>query len=130
PATHVSKNKEYLKRVIRESAQEKMILKPLDGMGGRGVIVVEKSALQNITSLLDFYISSNDGQSNYVILQEYIEGAEYGDVRVLMLNGEPIGAMKRVPADGDHRSNVSAGGSVKRHTLSKQEKYMCQIIGK
>lgn len=129
PATHVSKNKEYLKRVIMESEKEKMILKPLDGMGGRGVIVVEKSALQNMTSLLDFYIDSNDG-SNYVILQEYIEGADQGDVRVILLNGEPIGAMRRVPADGDHRSNVSAGGSVKKHNLTKQEKEMCKVIGK
>lgn len=130
PATYVSKNKEYLKRIIKESEQEKMILKPLDGMGGRGVIVVEKNAVQNINSLLDFYISSKDGNTNYVILQEYIEGAEKGDIRVLMLNGEPIGAMKRVPAEGDHRSNVSAGGSVIRHSLSKQEKAMCKVIGK
>lgn len=130
PTTHVSKNKDYLKRVIMESEQEKMILKPLDGMGGRGVIVVEKSATQNISSLLDFYINSSSGQSNYVILQEYVEGADQGDIRVLMLNGEPIGAMKRIPAEGDHRSNFSAGGSVKRHTLSKLEKEMCSVIGK
>ena len=130
PATHVSKNKEYLKRVIRESNQEKMILKPLDGMGGRGVIVVEKNAMQNINSLLDFYISQGTDSSNYVILQEYIEGADEGDVRVLLLNGEPIGAMKRVPAEGDHRSNVSAGGTVKKHSLSKQEKDLCNVIGK
>src|SRR5690606_20869778 len=43
---------------------------------------------------------------------------------------EPIGAMKRIPADGDHRSNFSAGGSVKKHALSRQEKALCQIIGK
>ena len=93
------------------------------------MIVVEKSALQNITSLLDFYIDSRDG-SNYVILQEYIEGADQGDVRVIMLNGEPIGAMRRVPAEGDHRSNISAGGTTRKHSLTKQEKAMCKIIGK
>lgn len=130
PVTHVSKNKEYLKRVIRESEDDKMILKPLDGMGGSGVIVVEKRATQNINSLLDFYISpGKDGVSNYVILQEYIEGADQGDVRVLMLNGEPIGAMKRVPAADDHRSNVSAGGTVRKHSLTKQEKALCKTIG-
>lgn len=130
PVTHVSKNKEYLKRVILESEDDKMILKPLDGMGGSGVIVVEKTAVQNINSLLDFYISpGKTGQSNYVILQEYVEGAENGDVRVLMLNGEPIGAMKRVPAKDDHRSNVSAGGTVQKHALSKEEKEICKTIG-
>jgi glutathione synthase len=46
-----------------------------------------------------------------------------------MLNGEPIGAMKRIPAEGDVRSNVHAGGSVVKHVLSKQEKALCKHIG-
>lgn len=129
PVTHVSKNKEFLKRTILDSEKDRMILKPLDGMGGRGVIVVEKNATQNITSLLDFYISGNSNQSNYVILQEFVDGAEQGDVRILMLNGEPIGAMKRVPAEGDIRSNISAGGVERKHTLTKQEKALCKSIG-
>lgn len=129
PITHVSKNKEYLKRVIRESKDDRMILKPLDGMGGSGVIIIEKNAMHNINSLLDFYISGKDGKSNYVILQQFVEGAEQGDVRILMLNGEPIGAMKRVPAEGDIRSNVHAGGTVQKHTLTKQEKLICKKIG-
>ena len=97
PATHVSKNKNYLVKQIKESSSDKMILKPLNGFGGSGVILIEKSAMSNIKSLLDFYITNSDGTSNYVILQEYIEGADEGDVRILLLNGEPIGAMKRVP---------------------------------
>jgi len=129
PITHVSKNKEYLKRVIRESKDDKMILKPLDGMGGSGVIIIEKNATQNVNSLLDFYISGQEGKSNYVILQQFVEGAEKGDVRILMLNGEPIGAMKRVPAEGDIRSNVHAGGTVEKHVLTKQEKLICKKIG-
>src|SRR5690606_28942830 len=117
PVTHVSKNKDYLKRMISESEDDRMIMKPLDGMGGSGVIVIEKSATMNVSSLLDFYINGKDGHTNYVILQQFIEGAEEGDVRVLMLNGEPIGAMKRVPAEGDIRSNVHAGGTVQKHVL-------------
>lgn len=130
PATHVSKNKNYLIKQIKESKSDKMILKPLNGFGGSGVILIEKSAMSNINSLLDFYInSSGDGSSNYVILQDYIEGADQGDVRVLILNGEPVGAMRRVPGSDDHRSNVSAGGSVQRHTLTKAEKALCKQIG-
>jgi glutathione synthase len=129
PVTHVSKNKDYLVRQIDESASEKMILKPLNGFGGSGVILIEKSAMSNIKSLLDFYITNSDGTSNYVILQEYIEGAEKGDIRILLLNGEPIGAMKRVPGSDDHRSNVAAGGTVARHSLSKEEKALCKQIG-
>jgi glutathione synthase len=128
PRTHVTKNKEYLKKTIKEGP-EKMILKPLNGFGGSGVILIEKRAMLSINSLLDFYIDNNDGTTNYVILQEYIEGAHEGDVRILMLNGKPIGAMRRVPGDEDHRSNVSAGGSVQKHSLTKQEKELCRRIG-
>lgn len=128
PATHVSKNKDYLKRVIEESETDKMILKPFDGYGGKGVIILEKDAKHNVNSLLDFYINQND-KHQYVILQEYIEGAEKGDVRVLMLNGEPIGAMKRVPSPDDLRSNIHIGGKAVKHVLSKKEKEICSRIG-
>lgn len=129
PNTHVSKNKKYLIEQIKESKSEKMIIKPLNGFGGSGVILIEKSAMNNITSLLDFYINRDKENSNYVILQDYIEGAEKGDIRILMLNGQPIGAMKRVPGQDDHRSNVSAGGSVQRHSLTREEKDLCKQIG-
>ncbi len=129
PVTHVSKNKDYLVQMIEESNSDKMILKPLNGFGGSGVILIEKSAMGNINSLLDFYINKSNGESDYVILQEYIEGADKGDVRILLLNGKPIGAMKRVPGEKDHRSNVSAGGSISKHKLTKQEKKLCEKIG-
>lgn len=129
PVTHVSKNKGYLIKTIAESDSDKMILKPLNGYGGSGVILIEKSAMGNINSLLDFYISKSDGSSDYVILQEYIEGAEKGDVRILLLNGVPIGAMKRIPGEKDHRSNVTAGGRVEKHKLTKAEKVLCEKIG-
>jgi glutathione synthase len=129
PNTHVSKNKDYLVEQIKESKADKMILKPLNGFGGSGVILIEKSAMNNIKSLLDFYITSGDGSSNYVILQDYIEGADQGDVRILLLNGEPIGAMRRIPGNDDHRSNVSAGGTIAKHTLTKEETALCKQIG-
>lgn len=128
PVTYVSKSKAVLKKAIQDSPKEMMILKPLDGFGGSGVIMLEKSALQNINSLLDFYISGTK-EGNYVIVQEFIEGAENGDVRVLMLNGEAIGAYKRIPASDDIRSNIKAGGSARKHTLSKREKMICRKVG-
>ncbi len=129
PRTFVSKNVNYLKKVIQNFPADKMILKPLDGFGGSGVIVIEKSARKNLSSLLDFYINGSNGR-NYVILQEYIPQAELGDVRVLMLNGEPIGAYNRVPSPEDNRSNISAGGSAAKHVLSKEEVRVCRKIGR
>ncbi len=129
PKTHVTKNKDYLIKMIREGENDKMILKPLNGYGGSGVILIEKRAMSSIRSLLDFYIDNNDGTTNYVILQDYIPGADQGDVRILILNGKPIGAMRRIPGSDDHRSNVSAGGSIAKHQLTKQEKELCRRIG-
>lgn len=91
--------------------------------------MIEKRAMHNIRSLLDFYINRTKGESNYVILQDYIEGAENGDVRVLMLNGKPIGALRRRPAKGDARSNISAGGTVEKYKLTKEDKVVCAKIG-
>jgi len=129
PATHVSKNTDYLLRIIKESKQDKMIMKPLDGYGGSGVIIIEKSAMHNIKSLLDFYVHRTKGSSSYVILQEYVEGADDGDVRILMLNGKPIGALRRRPAKGDGRSNISAGGTVEKYTLTESDKILCEKVG-
>lgn len=128
PKTHVSGSKKYIQRIIEESDEEKMILKPLDGSGGRGVIVLEKNAKSNVNSLLDFYI--DDSGENYVILQEYIEGAENGDVRVMMLNGKAIGAYHRKPAEGEHRANIQTGGSAHKYTLTDSQKRICAKVGK
>ncbi|MEZ4741558.1 MAG: glutathione synthase [Bdellovibrionota bacterium] len=126
PETYVSRDVNYLESVINDSKKDKMILKPLDGYGGSGVIVLETKAKASIRSLLEFYIGQD---RHYVMLQEYIEGAEKGDVRVMMLNGEPIGAMKRVPKEGDARSNVHAGGTASKHVLTRKEAELCRKIG-
>ncbi|AXH15011.1 glutathione synthase [Malaciobacter mytili] len=127
PVTHVSGSKKYINKIIDESPNEKMILKPLDGSGGRGVIVLEKNAKSNINSLLDFYI--DDSGDKYVILQEYVNGAEDGDVRVLMLNGKYIGAYHRKPAAGEIRANIQAGGTAHKYTLTESQKRVCRKIG-
>jgi glutathione synthase len=129
PKTYVSKNIDYLKRIVAESEHEKMILKPVDGYGGSGVIIIEKTATQNLNSLLDFYINTDKGKK-YVMLQEYIEGAENGDVRVMILNGNVIGAYRRVPNKGDIRSNIHAGGSAEKYTLTADEMSVCKTIAK
>jgi glutathione synthase len=126
PVTHVSGSKKFINRMIDDSPQEKMILKPLDGSGGRGVIVLEKNARSNINSLLDFYINAPD---SFVILQEYIEGAEEGDVRVLMLNGKYIGAYQRKPASGEVRANIQVGGTAHKYKMTKSQLEVCRKVG-
>ena len=131
PLTTVSRNKKYLKKVIEEYDNDKFILKPMDGFGGSGVILLDKSSStskHNVNSLLDFYINQG-GKNNYIILQEFIETELKGDIRVIMLNGKPLGAMRRVPAKDDHRSNVHAGGHCVPHALNPTEIKLCETIG-
>ena len=128
PETYVSKDKDYLLEVIQQSKMERFVLKPLDGFGGSGVILLEKTAMTNVRSILEFYIG-NGTNRNYVILQEFVESSEKGDVRVLMLNGIHVGSMKRIPSDNEFRANVHVGGRVAKHHLSKTQLDVCRIIG-
>ena len=128
PITHVSKDKEFIRKAITEMPGDKVILKPLVGSGGHGVIVLEKNAQSNISSILDFYISGT-GNENYVIIQEYIEGAEHGDVRVLMLNGKFLGAYNRKPPEGDIRANIQIGGTAHKYKMTDSQMAVCRKIG-
>ncbi|WP_130537191.1 glutathione synthase [Thiomicrorhabdus indica] len=128
PITHVSKDKEFIRKAIKEMPGDKVILKPLVGSGGHGVIVLEKNAQSNISSILDFYISGT-GNENYVIIQEYIEGAEQGDVRVLMLNGKFLGAYNRKPPEGDIRANIQIGGTAHKYKMTDSQMAVCRKIG-
>ncbi|MBF6058254.1 MULTISPECIES: glutathione synthase [Thiomicrorhabdus] len=130
PITHVSKNKEYIRQMIDEMPGNKVILKPLVGSGGHGVIVLEKNAQSNINSILDFYIhGQGEGDANYIIIQEYIEGAEEGDVRVLMLNGKFLGAYNRKPPEGDIRANIQIGGTAHKYKMTESQMAVCRKIG-
>ena len=131
PLTTVSRNREYLKEKIEEYENDKFIMKPMDGFGGAGVILLDKSSnnsKHNINSLIDFYINAGKG-NNFIILQEFIETDLPGDIRVIMLNGKPIGSMRRVPAKDDHRSNVHAGGHCVMHKLNDKEMRICKVLG-
>ena len=65
------------------------------------------------------------------MVQEFLEIVrEEGDVRILILNGEILGAMRRKPKKGDFRTNIHAGGKVFKHKVTKKEKEVCQAIKK
>ena len=128
PQTLITKDIDLIKSFVEENNFEKFIIKPLDGMGGKGVILFERKSIGNLSSICDFYIN-HTGNSQPIICQNYIEGAEKGDVRAIVINGEPIGAIMRVPAEGDHRSNISAGGSAIKHDMSEHELELCRKIG-
>jgi glutathione synthase len=130
PVTHVSRDPKRLKKIIDDFGGA-MVIKPLQRFGGEGVIKVSTKDQENLVSLINYYVK---GYENYpareaIMVQEFLEIVKKeGDVRILLLNGEILGAMGRKPKKGDFRTNVHVGGHVFKHEVTDQEKEICRTI--
>lgn len=116
PKTVFASNKSSSKDVIALSGGVPLVLKILEGTQGVGVVLVdtEKAA----KSVLDAFY----GMDVNLLVQEFIEEAGGADIRVLVVGGQVVGAMKRQGAEGDFRSNLHQGGSATAHKLTRKEK--------
>jgi glutathione synthase len=94
------------------------VVKPLDGAGGSGVMVVS-SKDKNARSIADYL--THEGKT-HVMVQEYLPAVSAGDKRVLLLDGEILGAINRIARDDDVRSNIHAGGRVEPCSVSEGER--------
>ena len=130
PMTHVSRGPNRLKKIIDDFGGA-MVIKPLQRFGGEGVIKVSTKDQENLISLINYYVK---GYENYparepIMVQEFMEIVKKeGDIRILLLNGEILGAMRRKPKKGDFRTNVHAGGHVFKHEVTDREKEICRAI--
>ncbi len=95
-------------RAFLEELQGPGVMKPLDGAGGRGILIVDL-ADRNFRSIVETL--TLEGR-RYAMVQEFLPAVRNGDKRVLLLDGEPLGAILRVPREDDARSNIHVGGSV------------------
>lgn len=122
PKTIVSQEK----RAIRDflDAQKQAILKPLGGKGGEGILLLSDGD-RNLNSLVE--ISTGRGQEP-VMVQAYLEGAKNGDKRIILLDGDPIGAVNRVPSGGDFRGNMAVGGRVEKAEITDRDREICAAI--
>lgn len=126
PPTIVTSNLKELKSFWEEYRD--VIYKPLDSMGGRGIFHVDSSG-QNLSGVLE--VLTLEGQK-MIMAQRYIpEIITHGDKRVLLINGEPIPyALARIPAAGDFRGNLHAGGTGIVTPLTANENKICASISK
>ena len=101
------------------------VLKPLDGAGGSGVVVLSTED-PNSRSLADIW--TREGRE-LALVQEYQPAVRVGDKRVLLLDGEPLGAILRVPRADDVRANIHAGGRVEATELTPAEQRLVAAVG-
>ena len=102
-----------------------MVLKPLYGGGGSGVARL-KADDPNLDALIELHTMIG---REPVIAQKFLPAVAKGDKRILLVDGEPVGAINRVPAEGQVRSNLRVGGRAEQVELTARDKELCAIIG-
>ena len=102
-----------------------IVLKPLYGGGGSGVVRLTADD-PNLDALLELHMMIGREQ---VIAQKFIPAVSKGDKRILLIDGEPVGAINRIPAEGQVRSNLARGGRAAAVDLTARDLELCAIIG-
>ena len=102
-----------------------IILKPLYGNGGAGVFRLDAND-RNLTSLHELFTGFS---REPLIVQKFLPDVSRGDKRVILVDGEAVGAINRVPAEGETRSNMHVGGRPEKISLSERDRETCDRIG-
>ena len=124
PATLISRRHAEIRAFLAEHGR--IVLKPLDGMGGRSVFVVD-SGDANRNVIME---TLTDNERRYAMAQRYLPEIVDGDKRVLLINGQPVDYMlARVPGGGDHRGNLVAGARAQGRPLGERERWIAAEVG-
>ncbi|MEI9990379.1 MAG: glutathione synthase [Rhizomicrobium sp.] len=107
------------------AAHKDIIVKPLYGNGGAGVFRIRQDD-ENLGALLEMFTAF---YREPVIVQRYVPEVRRGDKRIILVDGEVAGAINRVPAAGEARSNMHVGGRAEATELTAREKHICATIG-
>lgn len=123
PETLITKDIEEI--MTFRAAFGDIIVKPLYGNGGAGVFYLKRDD-RNLASLLEMF-----GQTyrEPFIVQRYLDAVRKGDKRIILLDGSPVGAINRIAAETDIRSNMHIGGRAENIDLTKRDYEICQRIG-
>jgi glutathione synthase len=127
PKTLITRDRAEIKAFSRECGT--IVLKPIQGSGGRNVFLVRPRDRANLNQIIDAV-----GRDGYVVAQEYLKEAEKGDMRLFLVNGSPFrykgkyAAFRRVRKGGDMRSNVTAGGTIARAEVGETELRVANIV--
>jgi glutathione synthase len=123
PQTLVSSDMERLKAFMTELGGE-MIIKPLDGSGGSGVFYLNEQD-RNTNSILE---AATDNGRRLIMGQRYLPEIRQGDKRIIVLNGEPLGAVLRVPLETETRGNIHVGGQCVKTDVTARDREICAAL--
>lgn len=123
PPTLISTNLEEIKAFRAE--YKDIIIKPLYGNGGAGVFHL-KPEDENLSALCEMF---TEFYREPMIVQKYLPEVREGDKRIILVDGEPVGAINRVPQEGEVRSNMHVGGQAVKSQLTSREIEICEEIG-
>jgi len=123
PESLVSADAALLKAFMERLGGE-MIVKPLDGCGGAGVFHVHRGD-RNVNAILELVTANG---TRLVMGQRYLPAARAGDKRVIVLDGEPLGAILRIPREDEHRGNIHVGGRVERASVDARDREICRRL--
>lgn len=123
PPTLISRDTEAIK-AFRDRHQD-IIVKPLFGNGGAGVFRLTPDD-QNLNALLEMFLAVS---REPVMVQRYLPEVRQGDKRIILVDGEPVGAVNRVPSAGEARSNLHVGGTAEATELTARDREICSMIG-
>ncbi|MCA9711053.1 MAG: glutathione synthase [Myxococcales bacterium] len=124
PRTFISRDASELREIL-QALGGRMIVKPVYGFGGREILLA-RAEDPNLGSLLE--LATAEG-TRWTVAQEYLPAATEGDKRILLVEGEPIGAVLRVPATGELRNNFHAGGRPALGELNERDRAICSAVG-
>lgn len=124
PPTVIARNLETLKAF--KDLHGDVILKPLYGNGGAGVFRLTPED-RNLDSLHELFAGTN---REPLIIQKFLPDVSQGDKRIILVDGDPVGAINRVPAAGQTRSNMHVGGRPEKAGLTDRDLEICAAIGK
>jgi glutathione synthase len=123
PTTMVTSDMRRLKGFLEELGGE-MIVKPLDGAGGAGVFHIHRKD-RNLNALLE---AATLNGTRLTMAQRYVPEVRQGDKRLIVLDGEPLGGVLRVPSDEEHRGNIHVGGQVVKTEVSARDREICSVL--
>ena len=122
PETIVSQDKSIISKFIE--SKQTGVLKPLGGKAGEGILFL-KAGDRNFNSLIE--ISTYQGREP-VMVQEYLPAAKEGDKRIILLDGEPVGAVNRIPTGNEFRGNMAVGGLAAKVDITDREREICKVV--